>query len=136
MTKHFDNLTVENHRCNGLHPRQYSDLFPTSNGEKSKPRFSLDSMPPVSSPERGKRAMRADGRKPPMRILLRNAKTMKFFGVGDRWTKDPKQAQDFRNGWWATFCAFTMNPRHLVIDYEFEDDRYNMHIPVLGHSRT
>ena len=23
-----------------------------------------------------------------------------------------------------------MDPRNLVIDYEFDDDRYNLHIPV------
>jgi hypothetical protein len=73
--------------------------------------------------------------KPPMRVLLQNVKTMKFAGAGHRWTKDPKEARDFRNGWWATLHAFTGNPRHLVIQYEFDDDRYNLHIPVLGHSR-
>ena len=71
-----------------------------------------------------------------MRVLLRHAKTMKFFRSGESWTKDPKQARDFHNGWWATVCAFTMNPRHLVIHYEFEDDRYNLHIPVLGHPQS
>jgi hypothetical protein len=55
-------------------------------------------------------------------------------GAGDRWTNDPNHAQDFRNGWWATVYAFTMNPRHLVIHYEFDDERYNLRIPVLGQA--
>jgi hypothetical protein len=71
-----------------------------------------------------------------MRVLLRNAKTMKYLGTRERWTEDPSQARDFRNGWWATVYAFTMNPRHLVIYYEFDNDRYNLHIPVLGHDET
>jgi hypothetical protein len=72
----------------------------------------------------------------PMRVLLRHAKTRKFLQSGVRWTKNPKQARDFRNGWWAAIYAFTMNPRHLVIQYEFDDDRYNLNIPVLGHAST
>ncbi|MGP8234851.1 MAG: hypothetical protein ACLQVW_05525 [Limisphaerales bacterium] len=71
-----------------------------------------------------------------MRVLLRHAKTHKYLQSGEHWTKNPKQARDFRNGWWAAIYAFTMNPRHLVIQYEFDDDRYNLNIPVLGHART
>jgi hypothetical protein len=72
----------------------------------------------------------------PMRVLLRHAKTHKFLQFGARWTTNPKRARDFRNGWWAAIHAFTMNPRHLVIQYEFGDDRYNLNIPVLGQART
>lgn len=51
----------------------------------------------------------------PMRVLLRHAKTRKYLQSGEQWTKNPRQARDFRNGWWAAIYAFTMNPRHLVI---------------------
>jgi hypothetical protein len=70
-----------------------------------------------------------------MRVLLRHAKTMKYLGRAERWTTDSGLARDFRSGWWATVYAFTMNPRHLVIQYEFDDDRYNLNIPVLGRQR-
>jgi hypothetical protein len=70
----------------------------------------------------------------PMRVLLLNAKTMMYLGSRERWTKDSRQARDFRNGWWATVYAFTMNPRHLIVHYEFEDDRYNLNIPALGRA--
>jgi hypothetical protein len=69
-----------------------------------------------------------------MRVLLLNSKTMMYLGARERWTKDSRQARDFRNGWWATVYAFTMNPRHLVIHYEFDDDRYNLNIPALGRA--
>jgi hypothetical protein len=95
--------------------------------EYARARFRFDSIVP---------AVERDPPKSPMRVLLRHAKTMKFFRSGERWTKDPKQARDFRNGWWATVHAFTMNPRHLVIHYVFDDDRYNLHIPVVGHHKT
>lgn len=42
---------------------------------------------------------------------------------------------DFQSGWWATVHAFTINPRHLEILYEFDDDRYDLHIPVIGRSK-
>jgi hypothetical protein len=84
-------------------------------------------------PADGEDGQAGEARQPsPMRVLLRNAKTMKFLRAGERWTKDPKLARDFHNGWWATVHAFTMNPRYLVIHYEFDDERYNLHIPVLG----
>ncbi len=71
-----------------------------------------------------------------MRVLLRNAKTQKFLASGERWIKDPKEARDFRNGWWATLHAFTKNPRDLVIHYEFDNDRYNLSIAVLGFPKV
>jgi hypothetical protein len=80
--------------------------------------------------------MRQDPPKSHMRVLLRHAKTHKFIQSEERWTKNPKQARDFHNGWWAAIFAFTMDPRHLVIQYEFDDDRYNLHIPVLGSAST
>ncbi len=70
-----------------------------------------------------------------MRVLLRDARKMKFVCSGDRWTKDSRQAMDFHNGWWATVHAFTMNPRHLSILYQFGDERYNINIPVLGRGQ-
>ena len=139
MTKHSEILKVEDQqreavRHRRIQPRlarQGSRIFPEAEDnrdqEGSKPRFQIDSIAP---------AVKEDAVTSPMRVLLRNAKTMKFFRSGEGWTKDPKRARDFHNGWWATVCAFTMNPRHLVIHYEFEDDRYNLHIPVLGHSPT
>jgi len=138
MTRHAEILTVEDvadqpratvrhHRNQPCRGKQTSRLFPESesnNGkEESKPRFRIDSPAP---------AVKRDAAKSPMRVLLRNARTMKFFRSGERWTKDPKKARNFHNGWWATVHAFTMNPRHLVIHYEFDDERYNLHIPVLG----
>jgi hypothetical protein len=94
--------------------------------KESKLRFRICSIAP---------AIEQDPPERPMRVLLRHAKTMKFLGPGGRWTEDARKARDFRNGWWATFYAFTINPRHLVIHYEFDDDRYNLHIPVLGHAQ-
>jgi hypothetical protein len=67
-----------------------------------------------------------------MRVLLRDDSSGRFLGLGDRWTKDRKQARDFRSGWWATLCAFKMDPRRLAIHYDFDDERYDMRIPVLG----
>jgi hypothetical protein len=72
------------------------------------------------------------GARASMRVLLRNTKTMKYLGIKKRWTKNQKQARDFRNGWWATVYAFTMDPRNMIIDYCFDNDRYDLHIPVLG----
>jgi len=69
----------------------------------------------------------------PMRVLLQNAKTMKYVGQGERWTKDSKQARDFHTGWSATVQAFANDPHDLLIHYEFDDDRYDLHIPVLSH---
>ena len=123
MIRHSEILTVEDQpRGAAKHRRSQPRLV--SQETESKPRFRIDSTAPCVEPDR------PDS---PMRVLLRNAKTMKFFRSEESWTKDPKQARDFHNGWWATVCAFTMNPRHLVIQYEFEDDRYNLRIPVLGH---
>ncbi len=66
-----------------------------------------------------------------MRVLLRNSRTMMYLRSQDHWTKNPRKARDFRNGWWATLCAFTMDPQNLVIQYDFDDDRYNLDIPVV-----
>ena len=126
MTKHSEILTMENPPREAFRPRRIQPRF-ASKQEESKPRFRLDSTTPC---------VQQDRPDSPMRVLLRNAKTMKFFRSAERWTKDPRQARDFHNGWWATVCAFTMNPRHLVIHYEFDDARYNLHIPVVGHSQT
>jgi hypothetical protein len=137
MTKPSEILTLQNppretarHRRN--QPRlakQLSRLFDkseyTRKHKKSVKRFRFNSIAPLVKSARPNSTMR---------VLLRNAKTMKFFHSGERWTSDPRQARDFHNGWWATLCAFAMNPRHLVIQYEFDDKRYNLHIPVLGHS--
>jgi hypothetical protein len=136
MTNHSGILTVEVQpreaaRHRRIQPRLAKHLSSPfreaeTEGEegRSRPRFRIDSTALTVKQHRPKSAMR---------VLLRNAKTMRFLRSGARWTKDPRQARDFHNGWWATVCAFTMNPRHLVIHYEFEDDRYNMQIPVLGH---
>ena len=95
--------------------------------KKLKPRFQFDSIAP---------AVGRDRAESPMRVLLCNARTKSFLAPRKRWTKNSKLARDFRNGWWATVHAFTMDPRYLVIHYEFDDDRYNLHIPVLGHLQT
>lgn len=75
-------------------------------------------------------------RKPGMRVLLLHAKTHKYLQSAARWTRNSKRARDFHNGWWAAIHAFTMDPRHLVIQYQFDDDRYNLNIPVLGHAKA
>jgi hypothetical protein len=138
MNKHMETLMVQDEprlavrhrRIQPRYARRLSRLLPRvkRNGEAtaSKPRFEIDSIAPVS---------KSANQKSTMRVLLRNAKTMKFLGPGERWTNDSSQARDFRNGWWATVFAFTLNPRQLVIHYEFDDDRYDLHIPVLGHAR-
>jgi hypothetical protein len=92
-----------------------------------KPRFRVKSIAPAVKPGPPKALMR---------VLLRNAKTLKFVQSGERWTNTPKQARDFRNGWRAAVHAFTMNPRLLVIHYEFDDDRYNLQIPVISERLT
>ena len=107
-------------------PSFYSKSRHNTRQEKLRPRFRIDSIAPA--------AKRTSARFP-MRVLLRNAKTQKFLGSGERWTKNPKEARDFRNGWWATLHAFTKNPRDLVIHYEFDDDRYNLSIAVLGYPK-
>jgi hypothetical protein len=136
MTKHPEILTLENPRREAARhrrtqprlanqvPRLIAKDANIRRHEESTPRFRFNSTAP---------SIRLGRSTSPMRVLLRNAKTMKFFHSAERWTNDPRQARDFHNGWWATVCAFTMNPRHLVIQYEFDDDRYNLHIPVLGH---
>ena len=109
-------------RLSGYFPEARYD----SKQQESKPRFRINSIAPSN---------RRDPLKSPMRVLLRNAETMKFLGSGDRWTSNPKEARDFHNGWWATVHAFAKNPRHLVIHYEFDDERYNLSIAVLGHRK-
>jgi hypothetical protein len=89
----------------------------------SKPRFRVDSI---------ETTVKRKPQKTLMRVLLRNGRTMKFIRSGDTWTKDSRRARDFHNGWWAAVHAFTMNPRHLMILYQFEDERYNICVPVLG----
>jgi hypothetical protein len=139
MIRHMETQTLEHERreadrhCQVL-PRRAKQLSGflreagcNSKEKASRLRLRFDSIAP---------AVERDAPKSPMRVLLRHVKTMKFVRSGERWTKDPKQAWDFRHGWWATVHAFTMNPRHLVIHYVFEDDRYNLHIPVLGHHKT
>ncbi|HEY3861981.1 MAG TPA: hypothetical protein VGO59_08840 [Verrucomicrobiae bacterium] len=71
---------------------------------------------------------------PPMRVLLRNVKTMKFVRSGKRWTADPRQATDFHNGWGAATHASTLPLRRMVIHYEFKDTRYNLNIPILSRA--
>jgi hypothetical protein len=139
MTKHSEILTMENPpraaaRPRGIQPRLakqlsrfFAEVANTGTADESTPRFRLG--PPADLVKSGRP-------KSSMRVLLRNAKTMKFFHSAERWTSDPKEARDFHNGWWATVCAFAMNPRHLVIHYHFDDDRYNLNIPVLGHPQS
>ena len=114
--------TIRSGRVHFRSPNRLSVLFPEGNVEEPKPHFRI--APGLDQ----------DRPRSPMRVLLRNSRTSMYLGTKDRWTKDAKEALDFRNGWWATAYAFTMNPRHLVIHYEFENDRYNLHIPVLGHA--
>src|SRR5580658_1704478 len=106
MTKHSEILTVEDkpRETSRIPPRlaqQLSRFFPQAEinreEEASEPRFQIDSIEPAP-PEPDRPNSR-------MRVLLRNAKTMKYFRSGERWTKNPKQARDFRNGWWATVHA-------------------------------
>jgi hypothetical protein len=136
MIKHTEHLPLEDkvrhaarhrrpHQSHAA-PGQLRGFFPTQESTPlHQPRFTLASEASDA---------KQDPIKLPMRVLLRHAKTLKYLRAGERWTNDPKQARDFRNGWWATIHAFTMNPQNLVIHYEFEDDRYNLNIPVLGHS--
>src|SRR5580692_12740747 len=117
MTKHMETLMVEDEPRETVRHRRVqqrnagplSVVFPevgcNSKEKESKPRFRMDAIAPVHQ---------GDPPKSGMRVLLRNAKTMKYLGSSERWTKDAKEARDFRNGWWATVYAFTMNPRHLV----------------------
>lgn len=126
MNRNSDILTVENQpretsRHHHVNPRH------ACKKEKSKPRFRISLTA---------RAREQDPADAAMRVLLRDGKTMKFFGSEQGWTNDPKQARNFHTGWWATVCALTMNLRHLVIHYEFNNDRYNLHIPVLDRPRN
>ena len=67
-----------------------------------------------------------------MRVLLRHATTLQFLRSAHEWTDDANQAKDFRSGWRAALSAFAINPRHLLVLYKFDDDRYDLQIPVLG----
>jgi hypothetical protein len=93
----------------------------------SAPRFQIVSIEPI---------VNRVPQMTPMRVLLHDSRKMKFIGSGDRWTKDSSKARDFHSGWWATFHAFTMNPRHLTILYQFQDERYDIHIPVVGNAQS
>lgn len=66
-----------------------------------------------------------------MRVLLRHEETGRFFCATDRWTNNPARARDFRNGWWATIAALTMDSQNLAVVYDFHNDRYNFNIPIL-----
>jgi hypothetical protein len=130
--KHSDTFLNLNRRISAkqrrtrANDRSVSSLFADSERqeEQPKPRFDIDAVP--SEEDKQDRALS------PMRVLLQNAKTGRFFTGGLRWTPDPKQARNFHTGWWATVFAFTMNPRNLIIHYEFSNDRYNLDIPVLA----
>jgi hypothetical protein len=140
MTKHIEFLRLDDKLRNAdrhrriIQQRQVcqlsaycSDTRNSLKKKESKPRFRfhLNAL-----------AVEQNLPKSPMRVLLCNAWTGRYIRSGGRWTKDPAQARDFRNGWWATVHAFTINPRDLVLHYVFEDERYNLHIPVLGHPKT
>jgi hypothetical protein len=139
MNKHIETLMVQDEpreavshrriqpRCAKKLTRFFPGVKRNSEGGPPKRRFEIDLIAPVSNNLHQKSAMR---------VFLRNAKTMKFLGASMRWTNDPSQARDFRNGWWATVFAFTLNPGQLIIHYEFDDDRYDLQIPVLGHARS
>jgi len=138
-SKPTETFTVENRgglvkprRSRASDRRSLTTLLPAilGRGEEKdpKPRFDVDKLTCE--------AERQDPAHSPMRVLLQNAKTQKFLSGATSWTKDPKRARDFHSGWWATVYAFTMNPRNLVIHYEFANDRYNLHIPVLGQEAS
>jgi hypothetical protein len=129
MRRHSDTLITQGPRgsLRGRHGKRFSGSL-RGNGEngseEAAPRCKIHRLNCLAQP-------------PPkslMRVLLRNSRTMKFFRSEDRWTKDPTQARDFHSGWGATVYAFTMNPRDLEIHYEFDDERYDMDISVLGQS--
>ncbi|HEX4122250.1 MAG TPA: hypothetical protein VH619_16655 [Verrucomicrobiae bacterium] len=67
-----------------------------------------------------------------MRVLLRHKKTGRFFCATDRWTANPALATDFHTGWWATAIAVSMDAENLAVVYAFDDQRYNINIPILG----
>jgi hypothetical protein len=139
MISQVENLTPGNQLCETVRLRRslkrqrnrvsgfFSEAESNGREEKSKRRFRIDSAASFVNREPPKS---------PMRVLLRHAKTMEFLGFKQRWTKDPKQARDFRNGWRAALCAFKLNPRHLVIQYDFANGRYDLRIPVVGHPQS
>ena len=129
--KHSNTLSLENQHSVVKHRRprssdahSVSPLLATRGEDEPTPRFDVSKF----ECEAEKQAPSES----PMRVLLQNIKTHKFLCGSTGWTSDPRRARDFRSGWWATVCAFTMNPRNLAIHYEFANDRYNLHIPVLG----
>jgi len=67
----------------------------------------------------------------PMRVLLRHRKTGRFFCSSGHWTDDAARARNFCNGWKATLAAFATRASGLAIFYDFDDDRYNINIPLL-----
>jgi len=104
---------------------------------RRRPEFEARVAHPLPSlPEFDDEASGPAAEKHTMRVLLRNTRTSKFLQFGERWTKNPKLARDFGSGWGATYHAFTMDTRDLAIEYEFEDERYNLHVPVLSQSNA
>jgi hypothetical protein len=66
-----------------------------------------------------------------MRVLLRHRQTGRFFCSTGHWTDDAARARNFRSGWRATVAAFAAcAPDDLAIFYDFDDDRYNINIPL------
>jgi len=112
-------------RSRSRYTKQRSRFIRENEDKKSEPRFQMDSITPTHS---------GDSPRSAMRVLLQNTKTLKFFGTDKHWTPDSKQARDFGSGWWATVTALSINPSHLVIHYEFDDQRYDLQIPVLSRS--
>jgi len=67
----------------------------------------------------------------PMRVLLRHRQTGQFFCSTGQWTDDAARARNFRSGWRATEAAFAARaPDDLAIFYDFDDDRYNIIVPL------
>ncbi|HUD83215.1 MAG TPA: hypothetical protein VMQ67_06915 [Candidatus Saccharimonadales bacterium] len=67
----------------------------------------------------------------PVRVLLRHRPTGRFFCSTDDWTDNAARARNFRNGWRATLAAIATRVPDLAIFYDFDDDRYNINIPLL-----
>jgi hypothetical protein len=72
----------------------------------------------------------------PMRVLLRHNKTGRFFCAENCWTTDSSQARDFHTGWWATSVAFSMDAQNLAVIYDFDDEQYNITVPVACPSKA
>jgi CheY-like chemotaxis protein len=66
----------------------------------------------------------------PMRVLLRNMNSGRYFQSEGQWADDPKEALDLQQSTSALTLARAMNVGNLEVLYEFNDGRVNVRLPM------